>query len=969
MKPSQAGAAALAFVCSSLLACGDSGDKKPDASAIPSGPFDSLPLTEDLPTAGLDGPVHAARDQYGIMHIQATTMADAGYAEGYIMAHDRLPQMDILRRFGAGTLGELFGALDAGTIDTDLQMRVHRMRPLAMQDWQMLQSSTNPDDQKMVKLLQRFADGVNAYNTDLKNGKYTLDVEVGQSFDPNRFTAWDPIDSLVLVRFESFALSWTTPVELDITTVYQGARQTFDNAQPANAAAYARRGISSDLLTIAPVGRYSSIDGFPNVTTDTGTRSDGGRPGTRHIKSAAPAHVIPRALLDNARAFFADPLDPKKGHTVLSPHRLMVPHAGSNNWVVGPSLTGGKTMIAGDQHLQLPNPMIWWPVQLTVPGEIDAEGVTFPGIPGIILGTNGKVAWQATVVYHDVNDVFEETIVPCSSGTGDCVMHDGAQVALEGFDETVKIGALGTITGQVNAHYEVVPHHGPIIPTVQNGHVVARTPGAGTALSVEYTGYQPTLQLRTIWYLLHASTIDDVFKSLGHFDYGGQNWAIIDNQGNFGWTSNAKVPLRKPAAYTWNAKTNPNGLAPFMVLPGDGTADWTGFMDTRYVPHAIDPAAGYLATANSDPVGATFDDDPLNQPIVGGIPLYAGVTYAAGVRAERISDDIKAAAARTGNKITLDDLAKIQHDSTSTMGMKLVPKVLTALAALDSTVGLPSDVGPYLTALPSADKARLAAARALFAAWTFATPTAVGASPSSRELDDSAATALFNAWMHYFIQDTLADEYTAINFNVWSIEQNLTARVVYAMLVEPQKLVQSATTGQPIICDDMATAGADESCTRHVLQAAIEAMTWAESPQGFGTADHTKWHWGDKHRLILPPLFPNAALNVPAATDPKDPTGFAKEGDQFVVNRSDMGWDDLDFHQFADGPSERFMAEADNGGTMHVRWQLPGGTIYDRSSKHYRDLLDNYYLPQVHFDACYTTAEIVAKGEEHWVFH
>src|SRR5690242_21532102 len=119
MKTSQAGAVALAL--STLLACGDSGDKKPDAQAIPSGPFDSIPLTQDLPTAGLDGPVFVARDQYGIMHIQASTVADLGYAEGYAMAHDRLPQMDILRRFGSGRLAELFGALDQSTVDTDLQ--------------------------------------------------------------------------------------------------------------------------------------------------------------------------------------------------------------------------------------------------------------------------------------------------------------------------------------------------------------------------------------------------------------------------------------------------------------------------------------------------------------------------------------------------------------------------------------------------------------------------------------------------------------------------------------------------------------------------------------------------------------------------------------------------------------------------------------------------------------------------------
>ena len=79
------------------------------------------------------------------------------------MAHDRLPQMDILRRFGAGTLAELFGALDPSVIDTDLEMRVHRMKPLAQQSWDMLKASTDPTDQQLVQLLQRFADGVNAY--------------------------------------------------------------------------------------------------------------------------------------------------------------------------------------------------------------------------------------------------------------------------------------------------------------------------------------------------------------------------------------------------------------------------------------------------------------------------------------------------------------------------------------------------------------------------------------------------------------------------------------------------------------------------------------------------------------------------------------------------------------------------------------------------------------------------------------
>jgi penicillin amidase len=956
-----------------LAGCGDNAPSAaPDAAAIPPGPFDTLTLAQDFKAAGLSAPVHAARDKFGIMHIVAQSVADLGYAQGYVMAHDRLPQMDILRRFGSGRLAELFGALDQKTIETDLQMRVHRMRPLAEQAWAEIKASTDPEDKKIVQLVSRFADGVNAYAADVKAGRFQIDPAIATSFDIDRFVAWDPVDSLVLGRFQAFALSWTTPVELDLTTVYQGARQKFDAAQPTDAAAYARRGISHDLLYIKPLGRYASIDGFPNIDPDTGTRSDAGRPGAPFRRKASAASavrrpVVPRDVLDNARAFFGDRMK-NDLFGLLSPHVFMVPHAGSNDWVVGPTLAGGKTLIAGDQHLQMPNPSIFYPTHITVPGELDAEGVTFPGIPGIILGHNGKAAWQSTVVFHDVNDVFAEQIAPCSTGGGDCVAHDGGQVKIEPWTETIRIGANGTITGEITATYENVPHHGPIIPTIKNGKIVPRT--ASTALSVEYTGYKPTMEIRAVWGLIKSQTVDQGFKALGNFQYGGQNWVIIDNQGNIGWTSNAKVPVRKDAAYAWNAKTNPDGLAPFMVLPGDGSADWTGTMDTRYVPHSINPTAGFIATANSDPVGSTFDNDPLNQFDKDGHPLYAGTTYAAGVRSERIAERIKAAAAATGNKVTLDDLAAIQHDSTSLVGRKLTPALTAGLAFAADPTGAPADVVAYLATLSTADKAALTSARALLAGWTFATPTGTGPEPvSAATLDDSAATALFNVWMHFFIQDTIGDEYAAIQFDFWSLEPNLLVRNVYALLVEPTELVQSATSGQPILCDDMTVGGADQSCTQQVMRATLQALAWLASPEGYGSADHTTWRWGDKHRLIIPPLFPNADLNLPPATDPIDPKGFAKAGDQFVVNRADCGWDNLDFHQEADGPAERFMAEAVKDGPIKAHMQLPGGAIFDRSSPHYRDLLDKYYLKQTHFDLPFTTAEILAQGEERWVFH
>ena len=937
----------LVVFCVLLAACGDN---------LSGGPFDALPVDGTF-TVGLEKAVSVARDRYGVAHIHAKNIRDAAFVQGYVMAHDRLPQMDILRRYGAGTLSELFGALDPTIIDTDLEMRMHRMKPLAQQSLDTLRVSSDATDQAIVSLLQRFADGVNAYAGDLKDGKFTLDDDIATSFDISRFTAWDPLDSLVLGRFQAFALSWSTPFELDATELYQKVRATFD--QGTTPAAMARAGISKDLMRFAPVGTIPTIPDFPNFPSDGCTRSDGSDCSsaldpTSHVAVAQVARpTVPQALFDNARAFFGRGL-----HTgpfgALGPHAFMHPYAGSNNWAVR---TTTNALLATDQHLQLPNPSIFYPTHVTVEdpaAPLDVLGVTFPGIPGVILGTNGKVAWSGTVSEHDVNDVYQEDTSGCG---GHCTKLNGQDVPIQTFTETISIGALGTKTGEKIVTYELVPHHGPIIPTIDhtNHTLVPRT--GTTALSVRYTGYAPTFEIRALWNLDRATDVKSGFQALADFSYGSQNWTMIDTTDTIGWTTNAVVPDRDPRAYTWNAKTNPDGLAPFFILPGTGEAEWQGRMPARYVPHAISSQVGFLATANADPVGATFDNDPLNQGVVDGRPLYAGVTYAAGVREERISQLVSAL---PPGAATLDQMSTIQHDTTSTVGPHMVPVLR---AALDGTATAP-DLAAYRAGLSPADTQRLATAQQLMAFWTFATPAAIDAAST-----DSAATALFNTWMHYFIVRTLKDEFDAMSFDVFRLDDNQIVRLVFAMLVHPDQLTPGAS-GQPVLCDDVASA-TDDSCTKMILVAMVDAMTHLEGPDGFGTTDTTQWRWGKLHHLTISPLFPNSALDLPTAAE-SPLGGFPKAGDNFVINRADMGWSDTNFSQNADGPAQRFLAQTVHGAsgdTIAVKWALPGGVIYDKRSPHYRDLLDTYYLPLQHFDAPYTVAEIVAAGENRWEFH
>src|SRR5207249_5325561 len=129
------------------------------------------------------------------------------------------------------------------------------------------------------------------------------------------------------------------------------------------------------------------------------------------------------------------------------------------------------------------------------------------------------------------------------------------------------------------------------------------------------------------------------------------------------------------------------------------------------------------------------------------------------------------------------------------------------------------------------------------------------------------------------------------------------------------------------VCDRIqlppATATID-SCSKMILIAMIEAMT--EVGSQMGTTNTTQWAWGNIHRLTITPLFPNPQLNLPKPGE-LPLAGFPKTGDNFNINRSDMGWGDTDFSQFADGPAQRFIARAVQSEPITVKWALPGGAI------------------------------------------
>ncbi len=929
----------LAVATGSLMSCGDNLEA--------SGPFGGVPVTDTVTAPGLSAPVDVVRDSFGVPHIYASTEADAAFANGYIQAADRISEMDLLRHFAEGRVAEIFGALDKDQIDNDLTMRMHRFHEFADESLAQLQASSDPIDRAVVDELQRYADGVNQYVDELVAGNHTIDDEVAVFFDASRFQTWTPTDSLAIGYLQQWSLQYDDS-ELELQSFFDAARSKFD--QSGNADLARRAGAGIDLRQFAPIDPTSTIDGFPNVDVDTGTRAKPARSRKRP--------VVPEALLAAGRRALA-PDNPLF-------RAIKNPANGSNNWVVGPSLTGGGPILANDPHLQLINPPVWHLLHITVPDKLDVTGVSFPGIPGIILGHNAHVAWGATVVSHDADDFYLETIAPCTSGTGDCVQFEGNEVPLQQFTEQIDIGALGTITDSQTVTYELVPHHGPILPVVQNHAVVPRSGAQG--ISVRYTGYGPSFAVRALYRLNHAASRAEAFDALDDFTFGGQNWVIVDDAGSIGWTSTNQIPLRTPGCHAFDAKTNPTGLAPFFVLPGDGSCEWQGFMDARYIPHAIDPASGFLASANQDPVGETFDNNPLNGPMVDGRPLYAGWDYDPGLREGRITRRLQTLAA-SDQPITVDDLASIQADTHSNFGELLRPSIVAAVTAVDEEIATPGthpDLAAFVSSMSSARRTRMHDAGARLAAWTLETPPAVEGSPSASEIADSAATSIFNFWAVSFMTHAFRDEEIALGRTA-DVD-----RAAVLVLAHPEKLTSeiASETGESILCDDLDTAGTIESCRLEVVIALDEALGRLADPgTGFGSADPTNWRWGKLHTLTLSPLTPSSMLDIPTATDP-DPLlreGFPRPGDNYSVDASHPGTRDLDF-TYDHGPSMRHLTQFDGPGQPHTRIALPGGQVFDRSSPHYRDLMDTYWRHNQYFDLPFTIDEIIGKAESHTRF-
>jgi penicillin amidase len=260
---------------------------------------------------------------------------------------------------------------------------------------------------------------------------------------------------------------------------------------------------------------------------------------------------------------------------------------GSNNWVTSPNLlSGAMPVVANDPHQAasiLPGPL--YPCGLITP-KLHAVVVTVPGFGGMVIGRTAHIALGATNAYGDTQDLYVETIDPDNS---DNYLEGSISIPFEVIEETLKFKDKTVSSGFKEEKIKIrLTHRGPVISDV--------LPGLETnkVITVRWSGFEvqsPSIGLEK---LVGCRTVEETRQALGSVNQVALNFVIADTKGNIGWQTTGKIPLR----------TQEEGLVPYVVR--DDTDNWTGWIPWEDMPHAVNPAQGWLGTCNQLTIGRDY---------------------------------------------------------------------------------------------------------------------------------------------------------------------------------------------------------------------------------------------------------------------------------------------------------------------------------------------------------------------------
>ena len=513
----------------------------------------SLPrLDGEIVVAGIDAPVSIARDADGIPVITAVNRKDLAFATGFAHGQDRYFQMDLIRRQAAGELSELVGP---AALEVDKRYRFHRFRARA----QAVYDASTPAERDFMAA---YADGVNA-------GLASLDARPFEYYvlraEPRE---WLPIDSLLAV--------YAMYVQLN----------------DSRATKEIRRGLAHRVL---PAEVYAWM--YPQ-----GTPWDAPIMGEPRERAPIPsADVLSLRGVDDD----APPAN----------ERGRYPLRGSNNWAVSGALTSsGRALVSNDMHLGHAAPNVWYQARLEIPGQLDLAGVTLPGAPFIISGSNTHIAWGYTNSYGDWTDAV---LLKPGATAGTYRTPEGDRT----FDvivETISVKGADPVDYTIR---ETI--WGPVRDDVEypDGEI-----------AVSWIAHKPEGLNLGLLKIESAASVAEALDIANTIKMPPQNFVTGDAGGNIGWTIAGPIPRK-------------TDFDPMLPADWSEAHGWQGWLDPNEYPRVMNPESGRIWTANA----RVTDDEALQIVGDGGYDL--------GARARQIRDGLFAK-----DTFTAEDMLAIQYD-------------------------------------------------------------------------------------------------------------------------------------------------------------------------------------------------------------------------------------------------------------------------------------------------------------------
>ena len=862
---------------------GKSGDPDPpkEQDEVVDSALFTVAETARFDVGALTCPVHVVRTEGNVPHIYAADRHDLAVAMGFVFASDRYFFLDLARRL---SLGQVSAILGQDALETDIDARASGMTHVA----DTLLANLTADQ---AAHMDAYAEGANAY----------IDaVAAGTLPPPSELEIAGPL------------LGASTPTDLmepftrrDLagalaSLVYELGYETEDVGNTRKAATLAAGLYDSDVALaelreagalhdayalMAPVYDDVSAPGF-----DVGS---GSMDAVMPVPGPVPLSVLARLESRLER------LEKRLGHDDEIGW-------GSNSWAVAGSATAdGRALVAGDGHLPLTVPSLFWQMGLDTRelggGDTHQLGLGLPGFPYMAVGTNGEVAWSQTQLGGDITDWYAEELVLDSDGTPSATMFEGAQAALSMVEESIEVAevvVLGSV-GRTETFTRYITADGRFVMDIEGLEVESPSAAAGgeaavrigsdwvipqdidgdgiiSAISFDYTGLDPSGIVGVLDAWGHSGDVEEMHEAARGLVAYSQNIVAADTSGSIWYTGYQAVPCRgyldRDADGTWA-----EGADPTMLIDGTRYGGFTVPLDADQkvdesvasdpercmVPHAeypysIDPPQGWVATANNDPGGHSLDNVLENDA------WYIGGPWDGGARMHRIAEQLDAQVGAAD----VQSMADLQADHQSPTGRIFAPELVDTLrrAAGLRDVDFRTEEEERVVALYEADMARFEQVADRIADWSdrgFIAASGVESfynEPGTEDLDDAVATTIFNAWKGQLARLALDDE--AIG-QVWRTSGNTSRMRTLKMMFEgrgpdnPLDMASWNDATQESAYWDLLGTETIETSDEVVLSALSLALDFLESEPtepgagGFGTSDMEYWLWGLRHTVTF----------------------------------------------------------------------------------------------------------------------